>query len=133
MKQDCYDGLDEENCTKPEIEAAASRVDYLMVHKAGSNATFIDIYWRLYIMKGYVFEFMPSISELSGPKANIWVNNTQWISISMHRFTNLKPYTEYNMTVYVRVAGSDLKDGYPPTQYVAARTGEAGNILFTTI
>lgn len=73
------------------------------------------------------FQYLPSIIEMSFNTSK-WINGTngKWIDKNYFEFTNLKPYTEYNMTVYVRVVGSSNKDGYKPTQYLTARTSEAG-------
>lgn len=65
------------------------------------------------------FEYLPSIS-VSG--TNEWKNNTKWIENTEYRFLNLKPYTKYNATVYVREKGSTRVD--PPFVFSEVTTAE---------
>lgn len=50
------------------------------------------------------FEYMPSISlaEVDVPQRK----NESWMVTQEHRFTNSKPFTAYNVTVYVRPMGN---------------------------
>lgn len=146
-KQDCYDARDELNCTKLETEAALSQVYFirnrqhirffkfksyniiqvsrLSIHQPSVTATSLTLFWKMPIVSSLAFQFLPSIIEV-GSNTSKWTNNTKWIDKTLFEYTNLKTYTEYNMTVYVRVAGSKVKDGYKPTQYLTGRTSEAG-------
>jgi sortilin-related receptor len=48
------------------------------------------------------FEYLPAIST-----NNIWKNNTKCTESNEFRLTNLKPFTLYNLTIFVRAKGSD--------------------------
>lgn len=115
-KQDCYDGFDESNCNKTE---RVYQVLQMSVDEHGINTTSLLLYWWLPIPQNITFEFRPSISKVT-PGSKFM--NFTWIEYSEFRFTNLEPYTEYNMTVYVRVKGS--QKSFTPAKYVMARTGE---------
>lgn len=63
---------------------------------------------------------MPSITliDIDVPQ---WKNES-WMSSTEHRFTNLKPFTTYNVTVYVRPKGSQRID--PPSNFLNVTTAE---------
>lgn len=102
----------------------------LNVDSSAINSTTITLYWRVTPPSGIRLQYLPSLAETSGPKANVWRNASTWIEEQVYMFTNLKPYTEYNMTVYVRTVKSAQKDGYPPNQHLVARTGEGGDYIY---
>lgn len=67
-------------------------------------------------------EYLPSISEFRMPETCI---NTTWTSKTNYKFTSLKPYTTYNLTVYVREENKpDVI--YPPAYFILATTSEGG-------
>jgi hypothetical protein len=88
-----------------------------------ADSTSLILYWEVPIVREFKFQYLPSINEVN---SNVWTNNSNWLNATMYEFKNLKSYTLYNMTVYVRTIGSDKKDGYPPSLYQAMRTAEAG-------
>lgn len=63
-------------------------------------------------------EFLPSISRVG---ENMFENKS-WVDNNEYRFTGLIPYTEYNMTVYVRVSGTNT--AFVPAKYLVASTSE---------
>lgn len=65
------------------------------------------------------FLYMPSISFANQDN---WNNHSEWIAGTQHRFENLSPYTMYNVTVYVKVNGSDHVDS--PYLYINVTTQE---------
>lgn len=96
------------------------------------NSSSLLLYWTLQkLSKDVKLEYLPTIS-LSGSTDQVWTNHTNWIEKSEHRFTNLKPYTNYNMTVYVRVKKADKSDKksgsnaveVAPIRFVNATTAE---------
>lgn len=89
------------------------------VDERGINSTSLLLYWWIPIPQNIRFEFMPSISKKS---SGIWKNHSSWIEHSEFRFSSLEPFTEYNMTVYVRVKGAPR--GSVPAKYLTATTGE---------
>lgn len=64
-------------------------------------------------------EFLPSISKVQD--GHKW-KNMSWTEYSEYKFNNLEPFTQYNMTVYVRVKGT--KTVFPPERYFDMLTGE---------
>lgn len=91
------------------------------VDERGINSSSLLLYWWIPIPQNIKFEFMPSIINTNTDDAK-WKNHTEWIEHSEFRFNDLEPYTEYNMTVYVRIKGQDKVS--PPAKYFTAITGE---------
>lgn len=123
-KVDCYDGFDEENCNST---IRVNQINYLFPYSRAINATSFLIFWYMSVpfetnatkTASRQFEYLPSIS-VSG--TNEWKNNTKWIENTEYRFLNLKPYTKYNATVYVREKGSTRVD--PPFVFSEVTTAE---------
>lgn len=99
------------------------------------DANSLLLYWWMAVPKDVSLEYMPSISKVvpAGHQVHpVWKNHTQWISVPDFRFTNLTANTKYNMTVYVRVNGTN--NVFPPAKYVQAITGEDSEYLcFNTL
>lgn len=96
------------------------------------NSSSLLLYWSLpRNTKDVKLEFLPSITAISSNQET-WTNHTSWLEQSEHRFLNLKPYTNYNMTVYVRVKKVDKSDKkgdssgveVAPIKFVNATTSE---------
>ena len=68
------------------------------------------------------FEYLPSIYSHGD-----WKNVTTWIEQTEYRFTNLEPFTLYNVTVYVRIKGSTKV--FVPYLYYEVATAEGGKYL----
>jgi len=91
----------------------------------GTNSSALHLYWWIH-NSSEPLEFLPSYAEVLNGKSFNWTNTT-WIDHSEYLFCNLKPYTLYNLTVYVRV--KNQKEGYTPVKYVTASTGEGGEYI----
>lgn len=115
-KKDCYDGSDEENC---EGFSKIYQVGYLFPYKRTLNSSSFLVFWYMQAGDGKSFEYLPSISKAG---TNKWTNHTSWIENTEFRFTNLTAYTTYNITVYVRVKGSQHVD--PPYLTINVTTAE---------
>lgn len=83
------------------------------------NATSFLIYWWIAVPQNMTFEYLPSIYSHGD-----WKNVTTWIEQTEYRFTNLEPFTLYNVTVYVRVKGSTKV--FVPYLYYEVATAEGG-------
>lgn len=97
-------------------------MNYVFLHKKTLNATSFLIFWY-YPANGdekQEFEYMPSITmaEVDVPQ---WKNES-WMMATEHRFNNLKPFTAYNVTVYVRPKGAQRVD--PPSNFLNVTTAE---------
>lgn len=88
------------------------------------------LYWWIAVPKEVQLEYLPSIAAVvpSGrQQSSEWKNHTRWITQADFRFTNLTANTKYNMTVYVRVKGTENVS--PPAMYVQATTGEDSKLI----
>lgn len=65
------------------------------------------------------FEYLPSITEANTQN---WMNHSQWLQSTQHRFIGLIPFTTYNVTVYVRQKNSKHIDS--PYLYINVTTAE---------
>lgn len=114
-KPDCYDGTDEENCEK--IKIKHYQVTQIGVDERSLNSTSFLIFWWIPLPSDVKLEYLPSI-YYNGE----WKNVSNWITETDYRFTNLKPYTLYNVTTYVRAKGQTKIT--PPYIYYEIATSE---------
>lgn len=103
-KIDCYDGSDEESCNGT---SKVYQVGYLFPYKRTLNSSSFLVFWYMQGGDNKTFEYLPSISKAG---TNKWANHTTWIEHTEFRFTNLTAFTTYNITVYVRIKGSQHVD-----------------------
>lgn len=95
---------------------------FINEHETTSDS--LALYWIA--PNNLSLEYLPSISEARMPET--YVNKT-WISTTSFKFTSLKPFFSYNMTVYVRQ--KDTPDIiYPPAFFILASTAEGGMYNF---
>jgi len=90
----------------------------------GTNSSVLHLYWWIHNVSEPL-EFLPSYAEVNRTSV-IWTNTT-WIDRSEYVFSKLRPYTLYNLTVYVKVKNQTV--AYPPGKYVTATTGEGGECI----
>jgi len=87
-------------------------------HETTSNS--LSLYWAT--PRNLSLEYLPSICESRIPETCV---NKTWISRTTYKFTSLKPFTSYNMTVFVRQM--DVPDIiYSPAFFIIASTAEGG-------
>lgn len=91
----------------------------------GTNSSALHLYWWIRNVTEPL-EFLPSYAEVLNTKSVSWTN-TSWIDRFEYLFSRLKPYTVYNLTVYVRA--KNQKEVYPPVKYVTAKTDEGGEYI----
>lgn len=115
-KVECYDESDEKNCN------ASSRVYQVLnmgVEELSVTTTTMTLYWWMLQQSADTrLEFLPSYREAISIHSP-W-HNTTWTTNMNYKFTNLMPFTTYNMTVYVRAKGVV----YPPAKFITATTAE---------
>nr|XP_049700522.1 sortilin-related receptor isoform X1 [Helicoverpa armigera] len=118
-RQDCYDGTDELNCTNAATENT-HMYQFLSigVDQSSINSTSFLISCWMAQQKTVLYSFLPSIAKVSD---GVWSNKT-WTNDSIYRFTDLEPYTNYNVTFYIRDSKSNKT--YPSLKYVNTTTGE---------
>ncbi|XP_050528252.1 sortilin-related receptor-like isoform X2 [Daktulosphaira vitifoliae] len=117
--KDCYDGTDEDNCDSLNNNTSI-QVSLMFVEEHESTYNSLTLYWAP--PKNISIEYLPSICESRLPETRV---NKTWIIKNNYKFTSLKPYTSYNMTVYVRQKDTPSII-YPPAFYILASTTEGG-------
>ncbi|XP_031838991.2 sortilin-related receptor [Nomia melanderi] len=115
---ECLDGFDENNCDKN--NSRVYQVLVMGIDERSTNATSLFLFWLIPVPANVTFEFLPSIAY-ADPPGN-WTNSTKWIEEMDYQFNELKPYTRYNVTVYVRVKGQSTV--FPPAKYLIVMTGK---------
>uniref|UniRef100_A0A182QTE4 Sortilin-related receptor n=1 Tax=Anopheles farauti TaxID=69004 RepID=A0A182QTE4_9DIPT len=115
-KPDCYDGKDEEDCVGNR-KVRHYQVTQISVDQRSLNSTSFMIFWWIPLPTGVTLEYLPSIYY-----NNEWKNVSNWITETEYRFTNLKPYTTYKVTTYVRA--KDQTKITPPYIYYEIATTE---------
>ncbi|KAL3265395.1 hypothetical protein HHI36_009601 [Cryptolaemus montrouzieri] len=113
--RDCPDGYDESNCTNT---SRIYQVLQMGVDEHATKESSILFYWWLPIPLNIKLDFMTSIAKIG---ENKWQNQS-WTDASEFNFTNLHPFTMYNMTVYVRNKEKGVV--FPPAKYFTANTRE---------
>lgn len=115
--KDCYDGTDEEYCDAIN-NTLSIQVSLMFIDEHETTSNSLSLYWAS--PKNLSLEYLPSISESRMPETSV---NKTWVSVTNYKFTSLKPYTAYNMTVFVR-----QKDApsiiYSPAFFILASTAE---------
>ncbi|XP_073946301.1 sortilin-related receptor-like isoform X2 [Choristoneura fumiferana] len=116
--QDCYDGSDEANCTSVNNETQGYQIQGIGVDQPSINSTSFLISFWMSQQKMVLYSFMPSICKVEHGVCQ----NMTWIHESVYRFTDLEPYTLYNVTFYIKDSRSNKT--YASNKYVNATTGE---------
>lgn len=91
---------------------------YIEERETTSNS--LSLYWTT--PKNLSLEYLPSISESRMPETSV---NKTWITVTSYKFTSLKPFTSYNMTVFVRQPNTP-NIVYHPAFFILASTAEGG-------
>lgn len=91
---------------------------FIEEHETTSNS--LSLYWAT--PKNLSLEYLPSICESRMQETCV---NKTWINMNSYKFTSLKPFTSYNMTIFVRQL--DTPDiVYHPAFFILASTAEGG-------
>lgn len=118
-KPDCYDGFDETDCDK-NSNSRVYQVLRMGVDERSKNASSLFLFWWMPIPNNLTFQFLPSISKIETNAT--WTNATNWIEDTEYQFNDLQAYTNYNLTVYVKLKGQSTI--FPPAKYLNVMTGE---------
>jgi len=87
-------------------------------HETTSNS--LTLYWAA--PRNSSLEYLPSICESRMPETCV---NKTWTDEKTYKYTSLKSFTSYNMTVYVRQ--SEIRNIiHPPVFFLLASTAEGG-------
>jgi hypothetical protein len=119
---DCFDGQDEASCTHN--NSRVYQVQQVGVDERNSNSTALRLYWWIPIPTGIKFQYLPSYAEVSSQHPQHWHNHTEWVDTIQTQIDGLRPYTSYNLTVYVKLKNHPRV--FPPAQYITATTAEGG-------
>ncbi|XP_057669254.1 sortilin-related receptor-like [Diorhabda carinulata] len=113
-KIDCKDGYDERNCSKK------SRVYQVLMEVDERFTTSNSFYLRWWTPQAPAikFEYLPSIKKIGNDQ---WKNES-WTSQNFYNFTNLQPFTKYNLTVYVKIQNTSVI--FPPAMFNVSSTAE---------
>lgn len=117
-KQDCYDGTDELNCSSIANENHMYQFLSIGVDQSSINSTSFLISCWMAQQKTVQYSFLPSIAKVSD---GVWHNMT-WMNDSIYRFTDLEPFTNYNVTFFIQDSKSNRT--YPSMKYINTTTGE---------
>ncbi|KAJ2951649.1 hypothetical protein O0L34_g13807 [Tuta absoluta] len=120
--QDCYDGTDELNCSSDSARPIGGNSYYKLIsigvdQLSINSSSFLISCWMPQ-QKTVQYSFLPSIARVAD---GIW-KNTTWTNDTVYRFTDLEPFTNYNVTFYIRDSLS--KKIYAANKYVNTTTGE---------
>lgn len=114
-KPDCYDESDEDQCGKGIFKRVYQVTSLSLAEKSLNETSFMISWW---LPSKTNIEYLPSIAPIS---TGVWKNHTEWLKNLTHRFTNLRPYTKYNVTVYAREKNENPA---PPYVYINVTTSE---------
>ncbi|CAK1543183.1 unnamed protein product [Leptosia nina] len=116
-RRECYDGSDESNCSSTDTNHLYQYLSIGVDQSSINSTSFLTSCWMAQ-QKMVMYNFLPSIAKVSD---NVWKNMT-WINDSVYRFTNLEPYTQYNVTFYIKDSKSNKI--YASYKFVNTTTGE---------
>lgn len=117
--KDCYDDTDETDCKPSSRVYQVTKFSAIEKHK---TSTTLPIRWYILSIPGLKFEFLPSIAVVTQHGQHQEWSNGTWTPTFEYTFEKLSPYTEYNLTVYVRIGGQEKV--FPPAFYFTAITKE---------
>lgn len=99
------------------------------VDERSLNSTSLLLYWWIPVPAGVKFEFQPSWAEAH--EGATWTNFSDWENSLQSTIQELRPFTTYNLTVYVRIKGEPKV--FPPAHFVTATTAEGGEFADTDL